>query len=288
MLTAPDFRLPTPNPRGGNTTDPVWWLRCWLLALEASTRDAGTFARKKGFHGLGKDQVDYGVGNARTDYSIRDAINRTGPWWLNFSAGFDWTFTTAQNRDYGLIDKYTSRLVDSSIDQADPRLDLVLFEFYGQADWDEAVEGRNEFRETNVTSDSSHLWHIHFSFLRSSVGDYWAMWALYTVLIGWSVAQWRASLPGAPPTAPPPAVPVPSGLPFFRNGTRVLHRTEPMMVGTDVLYVQKFIGPARMGKPDGWAGDNFRAGVRWYQRMRGLRDDGYVGRITWSNMGVRL
>ncbi|MFG3604615.1 peptidoglycan-binding domain-containing protein [Micromonospora chersina] len=27
---------------------------------------------------------------------------------------------------------------------------------------------------------------------------------------------------------------------------------------------------------------------RWYQRMRGLTDDGVVGRTTWTRMGVRV
>ncbi|MFE9960144.1 peptidoglycan-binding protein [Micromonospora sp. NPDC005299] len=28
--------------------------------------------------------------------------------------------------------------------------------------------------------------------------------------------------------------------------------------------------------------------VRWYQRMRGLIDDGVVGRLTWTQMGVQV
>lgn len=285
MLTAPDFTLPTPNPRGTNTTDAVWWLRCQLLALESSTEDGGTYADKKGFHNRGRQVVDRGQGNSNTDYSIRDAINRTGPWWQNFSSGFDWTFRTAQAGNYDLIAKYTKRLFDAALNPADTRLDLVLFEFYGQADWDKTVEGYNEFREAAATSDQSHLWHIHFSFLRSKCGDFWAMWALYTVLIGWTLDQWKASVGIEVPPAPPVGQ-LPSGLPVYALGARVLKNTAPDMKGTDVLYVQKFIGP-RCGIADGIFGVKTEAGVRWYQGMRGIRVDGEVGPQTWRNMGVR-
>jgi peptidoglycan hydrolase-like protein with peptidoglycan-binding domain len=288
MLITPTFTLPKPNERPTNTTDAAWWLRCHLLALEPSTRDGGTYANKKGFHNKGSQIIDRGQGNSSTDYSIRDAVNRNGLWWRDFSSGFDWTFTTAQSGNYALIAQYTKRLLDSSLNPADPRLDLVLFEFYGQADWDSYVEGRNELRETDVTSDSSHLWHIHFSFLRSRVGDFWSMWALYTVLIGWSVQQWRDTLGETQvPTVPPVKPPVPTGLPNFAPGSRVLRNASPDMRGTDVLFIQKFIGPYRTGKADGVYGAKTEAGVKWYQRRRGIRDDGIVGPTTWRHMGIR-
>lgn len=293
MLTKPDFKLPSPNTAYA-TTDQVWWLSRHMLALEPSTRNGGTYADKRGFHNKGSQVRDVGAGNRDTDYSIRDGINRRGDCWRTHSAAWDWTFTDAQRGDYRRIDKYTSRLVASALDKNDPRLDLVLFEFYGQADSDTDVEGYNEYREQHVSSDKSHLWHIHFSFLRSKVDDWWAMWALYTVLTGQSVAAWKASLPAPPPRppAPAPTSPTPKALPYYRNGTRVLQyrpgsTPSAWQRGTDVKFVQMWIGARRCGVADGIAGPKFREGVLWYQRMRGLAADGVVGPRTWAAMGIK-
>jgi hypothetical protein len=159
--------------------------------LEPLSRLGGILAWKSGFHSTGK----YNTENYPGNYSIRDSVNRIGPWWWTKSSALDWTFLNAQAGNYVTIDKYTSRLMASALDSNDPRLDLILFEFYGQSDTDKAVEGYNEYREEYATSDSSHLWHIHLSFLRSQCGNFWGMWALLTVLMGWSVSRWRDSLP---------------------------------------------------------------------------------------------
>lgn len=285
MLTKPDFTLPSPNPRGTNTTNAVWWFRCHALTLAKTSRDGGTYANKPGFHNKGKQVRDNGAGVRTTDYSIRDLRNRRGAWWKDYSSGFDWTFTDAQAGDYRTIDHFTSLLLKSALDPNDPRLDKVLFEFYGQADSDREVEGYDEGKEKYVTSDPSHLWHIHFSFWRDSVGDFWAMWALLTVLMGWTVRQWLDSLPVDQPK-PPAAKPTqPAGLPVHRNGSRVLRYTEgkPLMTGTDVRTLQLFIGERHCGKADGKYGKQTAAGVKWYQTMRGIRPyDGIAGSKTWA------
>ena len=286
MLTKPDFTLPTPNTAAA-TTDQVWWLSRHMLAAEPTTRNGGTYANKPGFHNKGSQVRDSGVGNRATDYSIRDAINRQGAVWRTHSSAWDWTFTTAQGGDYALIDRYTSRLVRSAQDDKDPRLDLVLFEFYGQADSDTHVEGYDEYHERDVSSDSSHLWHIHMSFRRSAVNNWWGMWALYTVLTGQSVGAWKVSLPDSAP--PPPAPKPPSNsLPKYTLGTRQLRYVPGKLLrGTDVQFVQRWIGPDRAGTADGTFGERTKAGVAWYQRMRGLTPDGIVGPRTWGAMGVR-
>ena len=192
-LLKPVFTLDKPNPNRANVTDAMWWFWLRLAELEPTSQLGGILAWKSGFHSTGEYNSDNHPGN----YSIRDQINRVGPWWWSKASALDWTFPEAQRGDYRRIDKYTSRLMSSAVDHTDPRLDLVLFEFYGQADADSHVEGYNEYREELATSDSSHLWHIHLSFLRSRCGDFWAMWALLTVLMGWGVSQWRSTLPGA-------------------------------------------------------------------------------------------
>ena len=147
------------------------------------------------------------------------------------------------------------------------------------------MEGYNEWEERRVSSDSSHLWHIHLSFIRKYCGDFWAMWAIYTVLSGQTKAHWLSTLPaggGGQPQSPP-VNPPPAGLPSVVLGSRTLRRVSPNMTGTDVLYVQKYIGP-RCGKADGVFGAGTESGVKWYQGMRGIRVDGVVGPQTWRHL----
>lgn len=75
--------------------------------------------------------------------------------------------------------------------------------------------------------------------------------------------------------------------PDHRPGSRELYLTDPPMRGDDVEFVQRFIGVARCGPPDGRYGPHTRAGVIWYQEMRGVHVDGRVGPQTWGQMGVR-
>ena len=269
-LTKPDFRLTTKNPNPSRITDAEHWLRERLEELEPASQHGGTYADKPGFHNTG-------AANKSTNYSVRDAVNKSGPGWTHASA-IDWTFPDAQRGNFATIDKYTSRLWASAHDKNDPRLDLILFEFYGQADSDRDVEGYNEFREESVTSDSSHLWHIHMSFLRSKCGDMWAMWALLTVLMGWSVAKWRASLPSAPPATPPKPNPTPAGLPKFADGSRENSKAKNNR-GTDVATLQRFIGRVTV---DGEFGPSTEKRVKEYQKMRGLTADGVAGPKTWA------
>jgi hypothetical protein len=198
VLTHPDFTMTRPSGLAKEVTDAEWWLWLRLKEMEPSSQLGGILAWKSGFHATG----DYNQKKYPGNYSVRDAPNRTGPWWQWFCAALDWTFPEAQSGNYARIALYTNRLLKSAKDASDPRLDLVLYEFFGQADSDSHVEGYGEYKEQDSTSDPSHLWHLHFSFLRNKCGDFWAMWALLTVLMGWSVAQWRASTGGgsAPPT----------------------------------------------------------------------------------------
>lgn len=280
-LTKPDFKLDKKNPYESTVTDAAWWLWCRLEELYPAGELGGFYADKSGFHNTGPHNKAKWPGN----YSIRDKVNQSGPGYTKSSA-IDWTFPDAQSGHYGNIDKFSSRLLASMLDKADPRLDLILFEFYGQADSDRTVEGYNEYREEYVTSDSSHLWHIHMSFLRSKAGDFWAMWALLTVLMGWSVAKWKASLPAgtpAPPVKPKP--PTDGKIPTVALGSRTLKAG--VSPGTDVVFVQKFIGSAHMGAADGIPGPKFTSGVKWYQNLRGLAADGVMtkGGPTWRAMG---
>ena len=125
-----------------------------------------------------------------------------------------------------------------------------------------------------------HIKHAHFSARRGAAGRHSGTWGL--------IAEFgpQAAKPAArPPQAKPAARP---GTPAaHRPGTRELALRKPPMSGADVAYVQRWIGPERCGPADGVLGARSVAGVKWYQRMRGLRADGIVGRATWPHLGVR-
>jgi hypothetical protein len=287
-LERPVFDVDVPKPANANILFSIWWLWRMLDTLHPPGLLGGIYANKSGFHNRGNANIDHGVGKSTTNYSIRDAINRSGPGW-NAASALDWTFPNAQSGNYSSIKVFTLRLWNAAHNAADPRLDMGLFEFFGQMDDDRTVEGYNEYKEANETSDSSHLWHLHLSFIRSKVGDMWAMWAIYTVLAGWSVAKWKASLPEAP--KPPVTPPVkPSAIPVHKPGSRVIrYTTSPYTTGTDVLYVQTFIGRWRDANGnwiaitrDGTFNRNTHFAVVWYQKMRGLTADGIVGPKTWA------
>lgn len=67
----------------------------------------------------------------------------------------------------------------------------------------------------------------------------------------------------------------------IRPGARWLRKRD---AGSDVRYVQSFIGSDKCGPVDGLYGPKTVSGVRWYQKMRGLVVDGVVGPQTWSHI----
>ncbi|XTZ13869.1 peptidoglycan-binding protein [Micromonospora echinospora] len=83
-----------------------------------------------------------------------------------------------------------------------------------------------------------------------------------------------------PPTTPPPAPPS-----SRKAGSRELRRGSE---GADVEFLQRWIGSAWCGPADGDFGERTLAGVKRYQRMKGLKVDGIVGRNTWRAMGVKV
>lgn len=193
--TPPDFTLPTRNPNPGRMTDALWWLVCMRLMLEPKSRNGGTYAVKPGSHNVGSDLPDHGQGDPRTDHSIRDSFNRTGPWWRSKTAAHDWTFVDAQSGDYDTIIKYTNRLIRAMRDLDDPRPDDTYFYTLGQTDTDIVVEGYNERDNQSESSDDlTHLWHRHDSFRRNIIGSFPHMWQALTIDMGWTVAEWRQSL----------------------------------------------------------------------------------------------
>jgi hypothetical protein len=178
---------PAPFGAASYVTEASAWLADQLLLLEPGTQWGGTFAGKPGYHNTRN-------GNSPSNYSVVDRPpDDGGPG--DKAAGYDWTFPEAQSGDYTRIARYTSRLLASAQDPADPRLDGWR-EFYGQADYDSDVEGYDCRYGYACTSDASHLWHLHFSESRDQTESYDNKKALLSVLKGETVAQWRGITEG--------------------------------------------------------------------------------------------
>jgi len=206
----PSFSLPLPNPNPSRMTDALWWLVCMRELLEPiDSENGGTYANKPGYHNAGENLPDHGLGNSKTDHSIRRAPDRSGLWWKTKSSAHDWTFLSAQKGNYANIQKYTRRLVNAMRDPKDLRPDDVYAYTLGQTDGDPIVEGYNEYTDSDDTSaDKTHLWHRHDSFRRNIIGDFWAMWKALTIDMGWTYAEWLKSVTPKPPAKPVEELPV--------------------------------------------------------------------------------
>lgn len=152
-----------------------------LLTLSPGSKNGGTYADKPGYHNTRS-------GNSSLNYSVVDAEDLGGP--ADMCAAVDWTFPDAQAGDYRLINHYTQLLWNSAVDPIDPRLNNMR-EFYGNTDTDRVVEGYDTRHLRPVTSDTSHLWHIHMSFDRDSVEFDSTYDMVLSVLRGVSLEEWR-------------------------------------------------------------------------------------------------
>lgn len=198
----PDFSMEglPPNPNPARITDALWWYAQMCLRLEPKSKNGGILAIKPGYHSYGSRLPGHapgGEGKATTDHSIRRAPDRRGPWWLDYSAAWDWTFDGAHIGDYTEINLYMRRTVNAMRSLTDLRPDDVFAYVIGQLDGDRQVEGWNEYKDENETGDDSHLWHMHKSFRRDIVGSFSAMWKALTIMMGWTYAEWQRSV--APP-----------------------------------------------------------------------------------------
>lgn len=219
---APDFELPHPNPNSARMTDALWWFVCMCELLEPKlSENGGTYANKPGYHNIGNNLPDHGPGNAKTDHSIRRAPDRTGQWWRTKTGGRDWTFLDAQRGDYKTIIKYTKLIVNSMKSLTDLRPDEPLAYVLGQIDGDTVVEGWNEYTDEPETSaDKTHLWHIHESWKRSHVGNFWSMWKILTIYMGWTYAEWLESTKPPAPERPAPTEEEQADMDFWASAAK--------------------------------------------------------------------
>lgn len=92
----------------------------------------------------------------------------------------------------------------------------------------------------------------------------------------------------APAQAAKPAPAATYTLPAYEPGSRTIRSDlyYPSICGTDVQWVQRYIGAAKMGEATGCTSALFTAGVKWFQSGHGIYPSGAVYRDTWTAMGV--
>lgn len=217
-----------------------------------------------GYHNARNRHLKGRTERGKRDYSVQLAADLAGDTG-QYYCGLD------------LTGKEPTRIITKRLKEAaarqDPRI-RCLREFYGSLD-NEVVFGRLHNSPGGAwlasSSDKSHTWHVHLSLFRRYAADESVISGLAAVILG----------SGSPPR------PLPAKAPEVALGTRVLRRQPSLMKGSDVRYVQRFIGEAKCGPADGFFGPSSEAGVRWYQGMRRITVNGTVDKDTWSNMGVR-
>lgn len=175
-----------PNPNPARISAPLWWFVEQSLALFPGSRNGGTFTDKPGSHNTRDGLIADGLTN---DYSIRDPLNRQGPG--DKGAAFDQTFPDAQAGDYRAIVVAMHR-IHVAFSARDERT-YGLFEVLGQADYDTLAEGFVFYPTRRIrTPDASHLWHIHYGWIRAYLNDWRAFAAVMSILAGESPDTWRA------------------------------------------------------------------------------------------------
>lgn len=168
------------NPNPTYITDAMWqlWLSC--ESFIPGVRLGGIYAAKSGYH----NTVNSNKKTWPTNYSIQLPWDLTQP--DNKARAIDLTMDDAQMR------QRTRYLQASALDPVDDRLKCVR-EFYGTLD-SVNVYGLTHSSETAgwsfVSSDSSHLWHIHISIPTEYCDDWPALQGLVSVLKGETYQQW--------------------------------------------------------------------------------------------------
>jgi peptidoglycan hydrolase-like protein with peptidoglycan-binding domain len=116
------------------------------------------------------------------------------------------------------------------------------------------------------TGQNPHTSHFHVSVSRDASG--------YDRSGAWEVGS-------APSTPTTPTTPTPD-LPVHALGSRVLQLQSPHIQGTDVSFVQRWVG----ADDDGSFGDETKQRVERFQRIVGLEPTGVVEALTWRAMRV--
>jgi hypothetical protein len=131
---------------------------------------------------LGDADHGYGYHRARavlesSDYSVTLPADKQGDAWA--ASAVDVSFSPTSQK---LV---TQRMIDA-VKRKDPRLKAVR-EFFGSIDG-QTVTGRDVPSGRTVSSDDSHLWHVHWSILRKFSNDAAALAGVFEIATGADMA----------------------------------------------------------------------------------------------------
>jgi hypothetical protein len=172
------------NPNPQYVTDEMWilWEGCQLII--PGVRLSGIYANKRCYHNTVKaNQINYPGA-----YCVVLSLDLKGP--LDKARAIDLTMSDANMR------LYTKRLQLSCLNDKDNRL-KGMREFFGTLDG-VSVYGLSHNSDTGkwvkVTSDASHLWHIHISFFTFYCNNLEQMNGVMSVLSGQSLEDWESGM----------------------------------------------------------------------------------------------
>jgi len=150
------------------------------------------------------------------------------------------------------------------------RLEKVA-EWYGNLNGDTRVDGYNNIANHPATSDNSHLWHLHISFVRSHANDNHE--DMFTILTG---RGWTSPTPTPAPSNPP-------SLEWTEEAMRNLPELRMGMTGMHVRTAQGLLNARGFRTDiDGVFGPDMRAKTLDLQRQYGAEHvDGTWGPETW-------
>jgi hypothetical protein len=177
------------NPNPARITDATW--RYWeAVSKHDNIQLGGIHVRKRGYHGTRAENRASWPG----DYSYADyAADREGP--EDKASAVDSTYYAAHSGDHRGIIRDTKRL-DVAARARDPRLYIdgvpVLREFIGTLDGETVYCYDLQARRVYLDRALSHLWHRHDSITRKFCGDWSALAGVASVVVGESLAEWRA------------------------------------------------------------------------------------------------
>lgn len=160
--------------------DQTQWFQEQCLSLGGVS--GGIYAVKPGFHYTVNGNLAKYPGN----YSIALPILLAGP--RNCARATDWTFPEAQTKNFFRINLYSSRM-DVASRARDPRL-KGLYEWFGTRDG--ANIGWNIYKDRFSSSDDTHDWHMHFSWVTAYLLNWAGPQGAISVLRGETLAAYLA------------------------------------------------------------------------------------------------